>query len=93
MLLTKEIAKKILERDFIPEIIEKIDIRELEFRKTTNFEIHRCFRQTGYDSQSGPLYCGKIAEFIAITKDRKGIVTICEDCHSFLKEFIKIKNL
>jgi len=68
-----------------------VDIKELEFRRATDYEVYRCLRQTGNDSQSGPFYCGNIAEFIAITKDGKGRVTICESCFSSLKEFIKIK--
>jgi len=73
--LTKERAKQ-LQRDFIPGG-KAVNIRTLRFRRTeSDEEVHQCCRQTSYDIQSGPIYCGKIAEYIADTAD--GHVALCE---------------
>jgi len=65
MELTKEKAQKFIEDDFIPNG-RVVDINDLRFRKTTEHEVFRCCAQTGSDSQSGPFYCGEIAEWVAI---------------------------
>jgi len=79
MQLTKKIAKELIDGDFIPND-ERVDIRELTFRRTQEHEVFRCCRSTGCDPQSGPLYCGDIAEFIALVKIKGSVmvVSLCE---------------
>lgn len=75
-ILTKEMAREIRQGDYIPKgIIGRVDANKLSFRKTTEHEIHRCCQITGNDPQSGPIYCGEIAEFIAFHNG--GIVVLC----------------
>ena len=75
MQMTKEDARRIKEPDFIPDG-KSVDINTLRFRRTGSTEILRCCCQTSYDIQSGPIYCGGIAEYIAPTKG--GAVALCE---------------
>jgi hypothetical protein len=81
MELTKEEAKKLLSPDFIPGG-GRIDIRKLEFRRTGEEEMWRCCRNTGFDPQSGPFFCGKIAEYVAFVGEEGqgiiGAVAVCE---------------
>ena len=74
MQLTKEKAKQLLKGDFIPGGKE-VDITNLDFRETREDEVYQCCRQTGYDLQSGPLYCGNVAEYVAFTDG--GLVALC----------------
>lgn len=77
MILTKTEAKKILQRDFIPGG-GTVDVSKVKFQRTKEHEVFRCGCKVGNDSQSGPLYCGDIAEFVAPVED--GIVAVCERC-------------
>jgi hypothetical protein len=61
--MNKNTAKN-LQRDFIPNG-QKVEINSLRFRKTTEEEVYQCCANIDYDSQSGPLYCGKVADFLA----------------------------
>ncbi len=75
-MLSKKTARD-LQRDFIPDG-EEIDINTLEFKRTGEYEVFRCCRQTGYDLQSGPIYCGNVAEYIARVPETHGVVALCE---------------
>ena len=74
MALSKEQAKQ-LQRDFIPGG-GPVDINTLRFRHTLSDEIYQCCKKTGNDPQSGPIYCGDVAEYIARTEN--GLVACCE---------------
>ena len=79
MELTKERARKLLKGDFIPGG-KAVDVRDLTFRKTLEHEVFQCCARTGYDPQSGPFYCGDVAELVAeIEKDGivTGVVALC----------------
>ena len=75
MLLTKDCAKTV-RGEFIPGG-KLVDISNLKFRKTKVYEVYRCCRRTGLDPQSGPFFCGDIAEFVAPVKEG-GVVALCE---------------
>lgn len=78
MELTKEMAKG-LKEPFMPNG-NWVEIRELTFRKTNPNEVFRCCVQTGFDPQSGPFFCGEIAELVAdVIKDNVmiGKVALC----------------
>jgi hypothetical protein len=77
MELNKKIAKELIEGDFIPNG-ERVNITNLKFRKTKDHEIYQCCKQTSYDTQSGPIYCGDLAEYIASVG--KGIAALCKNC-------------
>ena len=74
----KSDAKKLVAqmRDFIPGGKPVADIRALTFRCTTEHEVLLCGTQTGDDIQSGPFYCGAIADWAAVTAD--GTVAVCD---------------
>jgi len=76
MILTKEKARELVNGDFVPNGKELVDARTLKFRKTKEHEVCRCHARVGYDPQSGPLYCGNIAEFVSETKEVKEDVVI-----------------
>jgi len=75
MELTKELAKKIRRGDIIPDG-KSVSIKTLRFRKTKEDEIYCCCYRSGYDPQSGPMYCSDISEYVAFTSD--GYVGCCE---------------
>lgn len=62
-----KIAARKLQEEFIP-TGPAADISTLTFRRTKNTEIFRCAVATGTDIQSGPFYCGRIAEFVAFVE-------------------------
>lgn len=68
MLFSKENARKLLRGDFIPGDGRVKDTKNLKWRKTEDFEVHQCCIVVGHDIQSGPGYCGGIADWIAETK-------------------------
>jgi hypothetical protein len=71
-------AKALVEkmRDYIPGG-KPVDASRLIFRPTSNAgDVHLCGVQTGTDIQSGPFFCGKVADWIAQTAS--GVVAICE---------------
>ena len=69
----KENARK-LQGSFVP-AGEPIAASELLFRRTLECEVYRCCRKTAFDPQSGPIFCGQVAEFVAEIKDDLGNVT------------------
>lgn len=71
MSLSKERAREIQRGDFIPGG-QPVKISELSFRRTSDSEVYRCCAQTGSDPQSGPIYCGKVAEFVAFLENERG---------------------
>ena len=75
MELTKDTARKIRQRDFIPGG-EPVDIKDLHFRETRQEEVFYCCRKVGHDPQSGPMFCGDISEYVAFTTD--GYVGCCK---------------
>lgn len=87
MELTKSLAKQIGRGNFIPDG-PSIDVTKLTFRRTAEHEVFPCSFTVGNDIQSGPLYCGDVAEFIATAEHSKteggkrvmGIVTVCSRC-------------
>jgi hypothetical protein len=76
MYLTKSIARSILRADFIPNG-GHVDVRTLQFRRTSETEIFRCCKRVAHDPQSGPIFCGHVAEFVARVDDSK-VVALCE---------------
>ncbi|MDD3498200.1 MAG: hypothetical protein PHH24_01685 [Candidatus Moranbacteria bacterium] len=80
--MTKGMAKELLRGDFVPNGYI-INLDALEFRRTKDDEVYRCCESTGgYDPQSGPFYCGEIAEIVAFCENNgiPGYVGICEKC-------------
>lgn len=90
MQLTKQAAKKLLEGNFVPSG-ESVDIDTLNFRRTTESEVFQCCQHTGRDPQSGPFYCGDIAELVAFVE--KGYVGICEQHGKGCSRHIKCAQL
>jgi len=76
----KDMAKS-LQRDFVPGGKE-VDLSTLKFRRTTEDEVLQCCASTSYDPQSGPIFCGKVAEFVARTE--QGYVAICTRHASYI---------
>lgn len=68
-MFTKEDAKRLQKGDFIPRGERISDISQITFRRTKDHEIYLCCAQTNYDIQSGPIYCGDVAEFIAFREN------------------------
>lgn len=80
MLLSKrdiENAKSFLKKDFVPNG-KSVKIDTLTFRRTKDYEAYHCCRQRGYDIQSGPTFCGDLAEYIAFAEDGSGVVALCK---------------
>ena len=77
-----------MDGDFIPGGKE-ISPKGLNYRPTTEYEIYRCCAQTENDPQSGPLFCGKLADYTSeVIENGKliGYVAVCN------KHYIKIIN-
>lgn len=77
-MMTKTEAKELLKGDYIPKG-KRVDpevLRMMQFRRTFEHEVYRCGRHVQYDPQSGPIYCGCLAEFVAVTDN--GIVALCQ---------------
>jgi hypothetical protein len=74
--MTKGFAQQ-LQRDFIPGggLLSPEEVGSLVFRRTTASELFQCCVSVGEDIQSGPLYCGRIAEWVAPHRD--GSVALC----------------
>lgn len=72
----KTLAKS-LQRDFVPGG-PSVDVRKLSFRRTTEDEAFQCCAKTTYDPQSGPIFCGRVAEFVAEVPEQGGHVAICK---------------
>jgi hypothetical protein len=88
MSLTKEEAKR-LRRDFVPDG-ERVDIRTLKFRRTGAGEVFQCCAQSGHDVQSGPIYCGDVAEYVALTE--RGVVGLCQGHARRVREHLNIEG-
>lgn len=63
-----------LKRDYIPGGKEQKTIVDLKLRQTEEDEVYQCGAITGNDPQSGPIYCGKIADWV----DEDGLYCICD---------------
>lgn len=86
--MLKEQAKR-LQSDFIPDgkRLSREEVLKLEFRKTTADEVYQCCLSTQYDMQSGPIFCGRVAEWIAITEG--GFIALCGNRPGHTPESIK----
>ena len=73
----KSEAKKLVERmrDYIPKG-KPVAVSSLTFRRMHEHELHLCGARTGNDIQSGPYYCGAIADWVSSTSD--GLAAVCE---------------
>lgn len=74
----KQLAKKVREGDYIPggERVRSMD--DFEFRETTDDEVFRCGTSICSDPQSGPIFCGDVADYIGIHKgDPNKAVALC----------------
>lgn len=80
--MTKTEIKTLIESDFIPGG-KCIDVSNLVFRKTNQTEILRCCKTVGEDVQSGPIYCGSIAEYTSQTDH--GRINFCERHSNHIK--------
>lgn len=63
-------------RDYIPGG-KPVDVLKLTFRPTHDHEVHLCGTKTGDDIQSGPYYCGAVAEWVARTAEGHW-VAVCD---------------
>lgn len=67
--------------DYVPrggKPLTQDQIGKLVFRATLEHEIYHCGTQTGDDIQSGPYYCGDIADFVAPAPvPGGGVVALC----------------
>lgn len=84
-MITKTDARKLVDklRDYIPGGKKPVsNPQTLQWRPTTELEIHHCGVQTGRDIQSGPYFCGAIADFVAEVPE--GTVAVCEKHHKRL---------
>lgn len=77
--VSKQILQKYRNADFIPDG-KIVDTVTLQFRPTGRFELFQCCQQTGVDIQSGPHYCGRLAEYVA--GDESSYVGLC-DRHTY----------
>jgi hypothetical protein len=76
--MQKSDAKKLVAqmRDYIPGGKPIVDIAALTFRRTQEHEVLLCGTRTGHDIQSGPCYCGAVADWVAVTAD--GTAAVCD---------------
>lgn len=84
-MITKTEARALVDklRDYIPGGKPVSNPQALQWRSTTELEIHHCGVQTGSDIQSGPYYCGTIADFMAVVPE--GVVAICKKHHKLMR--------
>ena len=73
----KSEAKRLVEemRDYVPKG-KPVDVTKLTFRRTREYEILLCGTRTGHDIQSGPYYCGAVADWVAATSG--GLTAVCD---------------
>jgi len=58
-----------LQKDFVPGG-KRVMLGEVEFRPTRPDEVYQCCVQVGTDyPQSGPIYCGRVAEYVSTDPD------------------------
>jgi hypothetical protein len=71
-----------LQEDYIPngEEVDEESAKNLRFRRVREDEIYQCCCQTSRDIQSGPIYCGKLADYVAETVDSEGIYAVVAVC-------------
>ncbi len=83
-MITKTEARALLDkmRDYVPGGKPVSDPQALSWRPTLESEIYHCGTRTGNDIQSGPYYCGTIADFVAEVPD--GTAAICKKHHKRL---------
>ena len=70
-MLDKQLAKE-LQEGFIPDgekWMNQADLKNLKFRRTTEEEVRRCCARVGKDPQSGPIFCGRLAEYVAFREE------------------------
>lgn len=74
----KSEVKRLLEemRDYVPKG-KPVDVAKLMFRRTHEHEILLCGTRTGDDIQSGPYFCGAVADWVAVTSD-DGLAAVCD---------------
>jgi hypothetical protein len=75
--MNKSEVKKLVEqmRDYIPGG-KPVDVQSLTFRRTHEHEVLLCGTRTGHDIQSGPFYCGAVADWFAPVPE--GAVAVCD---------------
>ena len=75
--MNKSEAKKLTKqmRDYIPGG-KPVDVSSLVFHRTREHEVLLCGTRTGEDIQSGPYYCGAIADWMAAASG--GVVAVCD---------------
>ena len=80
-LFTRKMAEE-LQGDYIPRgpRISYEEWKKLKFRRAKPDEIHRCAMEVGNDIQSGPIYCGAIAEYVAFPagSEGMGVAALCK---------------
>jgi hypothetical protein len=81
MELTKTYAKE-LQKDFIPGG-EKVNPKDLIFERTLEFEVFQCCVSTGNDPQSGPIYCGRVADYVAMVDDTHAVAACSRHARRF----------
>jgi len=74
--MNKALARQ-LQSDYIPggRQLSEEEFKKLRFRRTLDDEIRQCGCSSSSDPQSGPIYCGNVAEWVAPTED--GILALC----------------
>ncbi len=71
-----EAVQKELKSDFVPNG-PPVDIRSCVFRRLRDNEpVRQCCRRVSHDIQSGPIFCGCIADYLTELED--GEVALCE---------------
>ncbi len=74
----KELIKE-FDTSFVPNgrMLTKEELKIIKYRRTKNDEIYRCGAIVGDDwPQSGPIYCGRVADWISEIEDGK--LCLCE---------------
>ncbi len=75
---------KVMSSDFVPDgtvmSFDKIHKEGIAFRKLSRDEVWRCCRMTSEDIQSGPIYCGKMAQLLGALPDST-FIALC-DAHA-----------
>jgi hypothetical protein len=80
MELTKE-AIRSFSREFFPRG-KTVKTCDWNFRRTEEDEIYRCCLSIGSDSQSGPFFCGKVADYVAFPEEDGAVVGAAALCES-----------
>lgn len=80
-----------MEGDYVPKgrSVSEKEFKTLEFRRTREDEVGRCACSWSNDTQSGPMYCGKLAEVIAVVNGKGSVpvstLYLCERCRKRLE--------